>query len=48
MVGFPGAYAQYVGLVDQHGISYTREPLSIATSFAEMGEHDRMHEHAEK
>ncbi len=48
MIGFPGAYAQYVGLVDQHGIAYTREPLSIASSFTELGEHDHMHQHAEK
>ncbi|HEU5019576.1 MAG TPA: gluconate 2-dehydrogenase subunit 3 family protein [Pseudolabrys sp.] len=39
MIGFPGAYAQYVGLVDQFGVNYTREPLSIASSYVRMSEH---------
>lgn len=39
MIGFPGAYAQYVGLVDQFGVDYTREPLSIASSYMRMSEH---------
>lgn len=30
MVGFPGAYADYFDLVDQHGTEFQREPLSIA------------------
>jgi gluconate 2-dehydrogenase gamma chain len=30
MIGFPGAYATYYDLVDQHGIAYTRAPMSIA------------------
>jgi gluconate 2-dehydrogenase gamma chain len=30
MVGFPGAYADYYRLIDQHGIEFKREPLSIA------------------
>jgi gluconate 2-dehydrogenase gamma chain len=30
MVGFPGAYADYYDLIDQHGIEFKREPLSIA------------------
>jgi gluconate 2-dehydrogenase gamma chain len=34
MVGFPGAYAQYLDLVDQHGIAFEREPVSIADSHA--------------
>lgn len=29
MIGFPGAYASYYDLVDQHGILYTRPPMSI-------------------
>jgi gluconate 2-dehydrogenase gamma chain len=30
MIGFPGAYASYYDLVDQHGVAYTREPMSLA------------------
>jgi gluconate 2-dehydrogenase gamma chain len=30
MIGFPGAYANYYDLVDQHGIAFTRPPMSIA------------------
>ncbi|TCS36275.1 gluconate 2-dehydrogenase gamma chain [Paucimonas lemoignei] len=29
MIGFPGAYANYYHLVDQHGIQFTRAPMSI-------------------
>jgi gluconate 2-dehydrogenase gamma chain len=29
MIGFPGAYANFYDLVDQHGITYTRPPLSM-------------------
>jgi gluconate 2-dehydrogenase gamma chain len=29
MIGFPGAYASFYDLVDQHGILYTRPPISI-------------------
>jgi gluconate 2-dehydrogenase gamma chain len=29
MIGFPGAYANFYDLVDQHGIIYTRPPLSM-------------------
>jgi gluconate 2-dehydrogenase gamma chain len=43
MIGFPGAYAQFVGLVDQHGFPFEREPLSIATSPLRLA---GMHEHA--
>ena len=32
MVGFPGAYAQYVELVDVHDLAYSRAPISIAVS----------------
>jgi gluconate 2-dehydrogenase gamma chain len=28
-IGFPGAYATYYDLVDQHGIKFTRAPLSL-------------------
>lgn len=34
MLGFPGAYAQYLTLVDQHGIAYDRRPISIANQVA--------------
>ena len=30
MVGFPGAYASYYELVDQHGITVDRAPTSLA------------------
>jgi gluconate 2-dehydrogenase gamma chain len=30
MIGFPGAYANYYQLVDQHGIQYSRAPMSLA------------------
>ncbi len=30
MIGFPGAYASYYDLVDQHGIEFTRAPMSLA------------------
>ncbi|GAB3470511.1 hypothetical protein GCM10027321_41020 [Massilia terrae] len=29
MIGFPGAYANYYDLVDQHGMLFTRPPMSI-------------------
>lgn len=29
MIGFPGAYASFYDLVDQHGINYTRAPISM-------------------
>jgi gluconate 2-dehydrogenase gamma chain len=32
MIGFPGAYASYYDLVDQHGVLYTRPPLSIGAT----------------
>ncbi|WP_066633911.1 gluconate 2-dehydrogenase subunit 3 family protein [Bordetella sp. H567] len=30
MIGFPGAYATYYDLVDQHGIDFHRAPMSLA------------------
>jgi gluconate 2-dehydrogenase gamma chain len=30
MIGFPGAYASYYDLVDQHGIKLDRSPMSLA------------------
>jgi len=30
MIGFPGAYASYYGLVDKHGIKLDRPPMSLA------------------
>jgi gluconate 2-dehydrogenase gamma chain len=29
MIGFPGAYASFYDLVDQHGIQFTRPPISM-------------------
>jgi gluconate 2-dehydrogenase gamma chain len=29
MIGFPGAYAEYYHLIDQHGIAFNREPMSL-------------------
>lgn len=29
-IGFPGAYASYYDLVDQHGIAFNRPPMSLA------------------
>lgn len=29
MLGFPGAYASFYELVDQHGLAYTRRPVSL-------------------
>ena len=29
MIGFPGAYANYYELVDQHGVAFTRPPMSL-------------------
>src|SRR5271169_4889238 len=30
MIGFPGAYASYYDLIDQHGIKIDRAPMSLA------------------
>jgi len=30
MIGFPGAYANYYHLVDQHGLAFDRPPMSLA------------------
>ena len=30
LIGFPGAYASYYDLVDQHGIAFNRAPMSLA------------------
>ncbi|HEX5513977.1 MAG TPA: gluconate 2-dehydrogenase subunit 3 family protein [Gammaproteobacteria bacterium] len=30
LIGFPGAYANYYHLVDQHGIKFNRKPMSLA------------------
>jgi len=30
MIGFPGAYASYYDLIDQHGIKIDRRPMSLA------------------
>lgn len=34
MVGFPGAYAQFLDLVDVYGIEYTREPIGMGNQEA--------------
>jgi len=34
LVGFPGAYADYYELVDQHGIAFTAAPVSLAQDAA--------------
>ena len=34
MIGFPGAYASYYDLVDQHGIKIDRAPMSLAENVA--------------
>ena len=39
MIGFPGAYAQYVGLVDQYDFNFAREPISLATSATQLAQH---------
>ena len=39
MVGFPGAYAAYLGLYTQHGIKFDREPLSMADAQRLNGHH---------
>jgi len=38
MIGFPGAFAQYLELVDQHGYELDRPPLGIAGA-AQMAHH---------
>jgi gluconate 2-dehydrogenase gamma chain len=38
MIGFPGAYASYYDLVDQHGVKIVRAPMSIGE-----GPHGGMH-----
>jgi len=30
LIGFPGGYANYYDLVDQHGLAFTRAPMSLA------------------
>lgn len=34
MIGFPGAYASFYDLVDQHGVAYTRAPISMGDNGA--------------
>jgi gluconate 2-dehydrogenase gamma chain len=38
LIGFPGAYANYYELVDQHGIALNRRPMSLAQN-AVAGDH---------
>lgn len=46
MIGFPGAYAQYLELVDAHGVHYTRQPIGISNQ-AERQRHLAAHGRAE-
>jgi gluconate 2-dehydrogenase gamma chain len=45
MVGFPGAFAQYAGLVDQHGFELEREPIGIANADAVLSQPAPSHAH---
>jgi gluconate 2-dehydrogenase gamma chain len=45
MVGFPGAYAQYLETVDIFNLDYRREPVSIADSAARAAHLGGHHEH---
>jgi gluconate 2-dehydrogenase gamma chain len=40
MIGFPGAYASYYDLVDQHGVKVDRAPTSLAEDV-----HGQVHVH---
>jgi gluconate 2-dehydrogenase gamma chain len=40
MIGFPGAYASYYDLVDQHGIKLDRPPMSIGEDASQHIHHD--------
>ena len=40
MIGFPGAYAAYLGVYTQHGIMYDRPPISMADAQRIHGTHD--------
>jgi len=42
MIGFPGAYASYYDLVDQHGIDFQQKPTSLASDV-----HMHVHVHTE-
>lgn len=46
MIGFPGAYAAFYTLVDQHGIAYTRAPMSMAERGSSMGHVHQDMQHA--
>ena len=45
MVGFPGAYAQYLDVVDAYDLCFTREPISMANQSAR---HDHIVGHQHK
>ncbi len=34
MLGFPGAYAQFIDLVEAHGVAYEREPIGLGNDAA--------------
>jgi gluconate 2-dehydrogenase gamma chain len=42
MIGFPGAYAQYLDLVELYNLPYTRPPISIANTTARL---EHIHSH---
>jgi gluconate 2-dehydrogenase gamma chain len=42
MIGFPGAYADYYEAIDQHGVRFQREPMSIGQD-----RHGHVHVHPE-
>lgn len=44
MIGFPGAYAQYLEWIDRYGVPYPREPLSFANTRARLA-HVNNHDH---
>ena len=44
MIGFPGAYAQYLDWVDRYGVPYPRQPISFANTAARI-EHIAGHGH---
>jgi gluconate 2-dehydrogenase gamma chain len=48
MIGFPGAYASFYDLVDQHGLAYTRAPMSMGESAAGVIRLDPVHAPAKR
>ena len=44
MIGFPGAYASYIDLIEQYNVAYVRPPLSFADRAARDA-HIHVHDH---